>query len=70
MEIKSARAKREAQKIEREFRENEIVTRYMELLKEYKKSEATEIVASEFNVSIPHVYEVRRRVAKRLTPSI
>lgn len=61
------RKEKEAKQIQRD---KEIVGRFMDYSKEYSLSKATELTAKDFDCSLVHIYDVRKRVAARLNKSI
>ena len=57
VEIRTAKEKKEL----KEARNKAMLSRFDELTKEYDKSDATILVANEYNVSVATIYNIRRQ---------
>lgn len=64
VELKTSRQKAEARKRQREARDKIIYARFLELTRTNSLSDAVCITANEFCLSLPTIYEIRKRVER------
>lgn len=65
VELKTSREKAEARKKLQEAKDKEIYLRFLELKDEHSLSDAVCITANEFNLSLPTIYGIRKRMKNR-----
>lgn len=70
IELKTSKQKAEARRKRMEERDKTIYDRFIELSKVNSLSDAVCITANEFCLSLPTIYEIRKRVESRLEASL
>lgn len=70
VELKTSKEKLEEKRKLREARDKEVYLRFLELKEEHSLSDAVCITANEFNLSLPTIYEIRKRMKNRTKPDL